>query len=200
MRDKIARDLHDDIGSTLSGINIFSKIALQQMRPGEPGMELMEKISERSKKTMDALSDIVWSINTRNDSMDNFLMRANEYLSVLEVQDIAYDFTIDEGIRQSKIGMILKKELYLIFKEAICNASKYARCSFIQIYLTGHKNICTLYIRDNGKGFNIDSVSSGNGIYNMRQRAKKMNAEFRIESEENNGTTITLNFRITRFR
>jgi ligand-binding sensor domain-containing protein/two-component sensor histidine kinase len=200
MRDKIARDLHDDIGSTLSGINIFSKIALQQMRPGQPGTELMEKISERSKKTMDALSDIVWSINTRNDGMDNFLMKANEYLSVLEVQNIGFDFTVDEEIHQLKIGMIQKRELYLIFKETICNASKYADCSFVQIYLKRHKDICTLIVSDNGKGFNTGNVSSGNGIYNMHQRAKKMTAGLHIESEENKGTTITLNFRITRFR
>jgi two-component sensor histidine kinase len=200
IRDKIARDLHDDIGSTLSGINIFSKIALQQMHAGQPGLELMEKISDRSKITMDALSDIVWSINTRYDTMDNFLVKANEYFSVLDVQNIAYDFTVDEDIRQLKIGMILKKELYLIFKEAVCNASKYARCTFLQIYLTHHKDMCTLSIHDNGKGFDISKVTSGNGIYNMQQRAKKINADFHIESAENKGTTITLKFRITQYR
>src|SRR5665811_1226877 len=98
-------------------------------------------------------------------------------------------------IRDSlKIGMILRRELYLIFKEAVCNAYKYSGCSFIQIYLTRHKDTCTLSIHDNGKGFDADTVTSGNGIYNMRQRAKKMNAEFHIESEENKGTTVTLNF------
>ncbi len=200
MRDKIARDLHDEIGSTLSGINIFSKIALQQMHPGQPGQELIEKISDRSKNTMDALSDIVWSINTRNDGMDNFLAKANEYLSVLEVQDIGFDFTVDDDVNQLKIGMILKKELYLIFKEAICNASKYAACSFVQINLTHHKGTCMLSISDNGKGFNISNISSGNGIYNMEQRAKKMKADFNIQSEEGKGTTVTLKFRITQYR
>lgn len=200
MRDKIARDLHDDIGSTLSGINIFSKIALQQMLPGQPGLDLIEKISERSKKTLDALSDIVWSINTRNDDIDHFLMKANEYLSVLEVQNIGYDFAVGDDIMQLKMDMILRRELYLIFKEAVCNASKYAQCTFVKISLTRHKDTCTLSIHDNGKGFNIHNISSGNGIYNMQQRAKKMNAEFNIESKEGKGTTIILNFRITRFR
>jgi ligand-binding sensor domain-containing protein/two-component sensor histidine kinase len=200
IRDKIARDLHDDIGSTLSGINIFSKIALQQMKPGQPGAELVEKISERSKITMDALSDIVWSINTRNDGMDNFLMKANEYLRILEIQGIGYDFAVDEDMREVKIGMIQKKELYLIFKEAICNASKYAACTFIQIFLTRDKDRCLLSIHDNGRGFDINKLTSGNGIYNMQQRANKMNGVFRIESEENKGTTITVNFKITHFR
>jgi len=201
LRDKIARDLHDDIGSTLSGINIFSKMALQKMHADQSGgLELVEKISERSKNTLDALADIVWSINTRNDGMDNFLMKANEYLAILEAQGIAYDFTVDPDIEQLKIGMILKRELYLIFKEAICNASKYAECSLINISLTRHKEVCTLSIRDNGKGFNKDSVLPGNGIYNMQERSKKMNGELVIDSKENEGTTVTLNFRITRFR
>jgi two-component sensor histidine kinase len=201
IRDKIARDLHDDIGSTLSGINIFSKIALQKMNAVEPGgFELFEKISDRSQKTLDALSDIVWSINTRNDGMDNLLMKANEYLAILEAQGIGFDFRVDPDMEHMKFEMILRRELYLIFKEAVCNAAKYAQCSFIKINLSHYKETCTLTVQDNGVGFNVDAVSSGNGIYNMRQRAEKMNGELTIESKENEGTTIILNFRITRFR
>ena len=202
LRDKIARDLHDDIGSTLSGINIFSKIALQKIDTDKrSSRELLEKISNRSEKTLDALSDIVWSINTRNDGMDNFLRKAREYLAeILEVQSIPYDFNVDQDMENLKIGMATRKELYLIFKEAICNASKYAQCTFIQIDLTKHRDVCTLTIQDNGRGFNINTVSSGNGIYNMKHRAEKMDAVFNIESEENKGTMITLSFRIPRFR
>jgi two-component sensor histidine kinase len=202
LRDKIARDLHDDIGSTLSGINIFSKIALQKISYDQKSSrDLLEKISDRSEKTLDALSDIVWSINTRNDGLDNFLTKAREYLSeVLEPQGILYDFKVDKELEHLKIGMASRKELYLIFKEAVCNASKYSNCSFIQICLTKHKDICKLTIQDNGNGFNIDAVSSGNGIYNMKHRAKKINALLHIESEENEGTLVSLSFNIPRFR
>jgi len=201
MRDKIARDLHDDIGSTLSGINIFSKIAMQKMYADQSGgLELVTKISERSQNTLEALSDIVWSINTRNDGMDNFLMKANEYLSILEVQGIGYDFKVDPELEHMKLGMILRRELYLIFKEAICNAAKYAGCTFIQIYLARNKDHCTLTIHDDGKGFNPDTVGSGNGFYNMRQRAQKMDGDLTVTTRPGEGTLITLNFRITRFR
>jgi len=202
MRDKIARDLHDDIGSTLSGINIFSKIALQNMDSDhKSSRELLEKISNRSEKTMDALSDIVWSINTRNDGMDNFLMKANEYLTeLLEAQGIAYKFTIDPEMEHLKMGMMLRKELYLIFKEAVCNASKYSGCSMILIAFTRHKDVCTLTIHDNGKGFDLAAISTGNGVDNMKQRAKKMNAVVHIESGRDVGTLISLSFHIPRFR
>lgn len=202
LRDKIARDLHDDIGSTLSGINIFSKIALQKINSDtRSSRELLEKISSRSEKTMDALSDIVWSINTRNDGMDNFLTKAREYLAeVLEAQGIPYEFNTDPELENLKIGMADRKELYLIFKEAICNASKYARCSFVKIGFSKFKDTCTLTIHDNGRGFNVTAVSTGNGIYNMKHRAEKMDAAFHIESGENKGTLVTLSFHIPRFR
>jgi len=137
LRNKIARDLHDDIGSTLSGINIFTKIALQKLRRNEAGStELLEKISDRSERTMDALSDIVWSISTKNDLIDNFLVKAREYLAeTLESQGIRYDMHIAEDISHLKLGMELTKEFYLIFKEAICNASKYAQCTLVEICL-----------------------------------------------------------------
>jgi signal transduction histidine kinase len=161
----------------------------------------LEKISDRSEKTMDALSDIVWSINTRNDGMDNFLMKANEYLTeLLEAQGISYQFTVDPEIEGLKIGMILRKELYLIFKEAVCNASKYSGCSMVLISFTRQKEVCTLTIHDDGKGFDMGAVAHGNGIYNMKERAKKMNAEFSIESAKGLGTLITLRFHIPRFR
>jgi ligand-binding sensor domain-containing protein/two-component sensor histidine kinase len=202
LRNKIARDLHDDIGSTLSGINIFSKIALQKLNHNETGSsELLEKISDRSEKTMDALSDIVWSISTKNDRIDNFLVKAREYMAeTLEPQGIRYEMHIDEDISSLKLGMEVRKEFYLIFKEAICNASKYAQCTLIKLSLKKEKDMFTLIIRDNGKGFDIDTVTHGNGLENMQHRAEKMNAKLAIVSAENQGTSIILSFHIPRFR
>jgi len=202
LRNKIARDLHDDIGSTLSGINIFSKIALQKLKHNEAGSgELLEKISDRSEKTMDALSDIVWSISTKNDHIDNFMVKAREYMAeMLEPQGIRFDMQIDEDISHLKLGMESRKEFYLIFKEAICNASKYAQCSLVEILLTKEKDIFTLSIRDNGKGFDTNKATSGNGLQNMQHRAEKMKAKLVINSRLNHGTTVTLSFHIPRFR
>jgi len=202
LRNKIARDLHDDIGSTLSGINIFSKIALQKLKQNEAGSgELLEKISDRSEKTMDALSDIVWSISTRNDRIDNFLVKAREYLAeTLEPQGIRYNIDTEEEITHLKLGMELRKEFYLIFKEAICNASKYAQCTLVEISLTKEKDIFCLSIRDNGKGFDTNKTTSGNGLQNMQHRAEKMKAKLAITSKINQGTLVTLSFHIPRFR
>ncbi|MDP4262819.1 MAG: two-component regulator propeller domain-containing protein [Bacteroidota bacterium] len=199
LRNKIARDLHDDIGSTLSGINIFSKIALQKLPTDQRASgELLQRINTRTEKTMEALSDIVWSINTRKDNMDNVLSRMREYLGeVIEPLGIQYEFLTGEGVHNVHIGMEIRKEVYMIFKEAIHNASKYAACSFIRIELRKENRSLLLLIKDNGKGFDIRSVVPGNGIYNMQERAEKIEAYFEISSEINKGTAIRLLFPIT---
>ena len=79
--------------------------------------------------------------------------------------------------------MQVRKELYLIFKEAIYNACKYAQCDFVNIVLRRKKDTCTLIIQDNGKGFDITTITPGNGIHNMRQRAAKMNAKISIKAK-----------------
>jgi signal transduction histidine kinase len=202
LRDKIARDLHDDIGSTLSGINIFSKLALQRLNSGGgSSRELLEKISEKSENTLDALSDIVWSINTKNDGLNNFLAKAREYLAeLLEVREIAYKIEASAEMEHVKIGMDVRKEIYLIFKEAVYNAAKYAGCTCVTVTMTRRKDTCTLTICDNGQGFDVCNIPAGNGIENMRHRAKKIGAAFEIESRTGEGTTINLRFHIPRFR
>ena len=114
---------------------------------------------------MDALSDIVWSISTKNDRIDNFLIKAREYMAeTLEPQGIRYEMHIDEDISYLKLGMESRKEFYLIFKEAICNASKYAQCTLIEIFLKKDKDNFLLTINDNGKGFDKDKIVPGNGL------------------------------------
>jgi signal transduction histidine kinase len=202
LRNKIARDLHDDIGSTLSGINIFSKIALRKVHSDQDASsELLQKINERSSKTMEALSDIVWSINTRNDSMNNVLAKMREYLGeVLEPAGVQYEFMVDKAINHVHINMEMRKEMYLIFKEAVNNATKYAACSLMQVQLIkGFKSVI-LIIQDNGKGFDVNTIIPGNGIYNMKERSLKIKADITIQSEINKGTFIRLVLPITRNR
>jgi signal transduction histidine kinase len=150
---------------------------------------------------MDALSDIVWSISTKNDRIDNFLIKAREYLAeTLEPQGIRYEMHIDEDIGYLKLGMESRKEFYLIFKEAICNASKYAQCTLVEIFLKKEKDNFQLTINDNGRGFDKDTIVPGNGLENMQHRAEKMNAKLSIISQEGKGTSIILSFHIPRFR
>jgi signal transduction histidine kinase len=202
LRNKIARDLHDDIGSTLSGINIFSKIALQKVQSDtDASSKLLWKINERSAKTMEALSDIVWSINTRNDGMNNVLAKMREYLGeVLEPAGILYDFTADKAIHHIHVDMEIRKEVYLIFKESVYNASRYSRCTHIEVALKKGQKSLELLVEDNGTGFDINTIVPGNGINNMQERAARIKARIFISSQPEKGTCIRLVLPITRNR
>ncbi|MBS1600649.1 MAG: hypothetical protein JST75_20670 [Bacteroidetes bacterium] len=202
LRSKIARDLHDDIGSTLSSINIFSKLALQKVHSDQnKSGELLHKINERSEKTMEALSDIVWSINTRQDDMKNVLAKMLEYLGeVAEPSGIQYEFNVDKSVNNVQVDMEIRKEIYLIFKESINNAVKYAACSLLQVEIKKEQKNLVMVIRDNGKGFNMNNIIPGNGINNMQERASRIKAGIEITSSIGQGTGIRVTLPITRNR
>lgn len=202
LRNKIARDLHDDIGSTLSSINIFSKLALQKVHTDqEKSGELLHKINERSEKTMEALSDIVWSINTRKDHMNNVLAKMLEYLGeVAEPSGIRYEFVAEESISHVQADMEIRKEIYLIFKESINNAVKYASCTLLQVEIKKEQRNLVMSIRDNGKGFDMNKIIPGNGINNMQERVARVKGRIEIISNSGNGTNIRITLPITRNR
>jgi signal transduction histidine kinase len=192
--NKIARDLHDDIGSSLSGLGIYSRMALQNITTDkEDSKMLLQKISERCETVMDALSDIVWSVNTRNDAMDVILTKMREYTAeMLEPQKIDYIITVDEKAAKTKIGIKIRKEFYLVYKEAINNASKYAKCSQICVTINYVAKRLSLTVTDDGEGFTVGEHSKGNGLVNMRERAKKMRGILTVTSKKQQGTTVTL--------
>jgi len=198
IRNRIARDLHDDIGSTLSGINIFSKLALQKLGTDKEGSsQLLQKINERSAKTMEALSDIVWSINTSQGNMSQVLARMLEYLGeVAEPLNIQYEFIADPAVYGLQLDIETKKEVYLIFKEAVYNASKYSGCRSIKVEIRKENGII-MTVTDDGKGFDIKNIIPGNGINNMQERAAKIDAKIKITSEAGRGTEIRLLFPLT---
>lgn len=194
LRNDIARDLHDDIGSALSSIKVMSKVALQ----GSSGKTEMvknnlEKIHENSNNILDSMSDIVWAINPINDSFEKTIFRMKEFAAdILEPQDIQYEFRLTENLHSTSMNLKERKDFFLFFKEAINNAAKYSRSTIVTIDLYRQDGFLILKVADNGIGFDTGKNSSGNGLRNMNQRAKELNGEFSISSEPNKGTTIEL--------
>jgi len=118
-------------------------------------------------------------------------------VELIAERNISYDINFDELLNHVKLTMEQRRNIYLIFKEAVNNAVKYADCSHIKLILTLHNNILVMEIDDNGKGFNETTNNYGNGIYNMQDRAKEMHASISISSKENLGTTICLKLPLT---
>jgi len=200
IRQRIARDLHDEIGSTLSSISIMSRMAATgQQNSGKNTGEWMNSIGIASGKAMSLMSDIVWSVNPENDKMENIISRMREYASqTLEASGILLEFNPGASISNLKIPMEHRKDFYLIFKEAINNIAKYSGASATNIQLTLEHRMLKMKISDNGSGFDLYNYPAGNGLKNMRSRAEGLKAKFEIASIPNKGTTISITLPLNR--
>lgn len=190
LRNKLASDLHDDVGSTLSSISIFSQMAQLQSKEVIP---LLETIEESSRKMLDAMSDIVWTINSENDQFEKIVLRMRNFAyELLGAKKIDFEFNADDDVVKMKIPMTIRKNLYLIFKEATNNMVKYSGADKALFTVKGEKNNLTLLIHDNGKGFDTRQPTEGNGLKNMKKRADEMGGLFIIDSHPGKGTTVQL--------
>lgn len=194
LRHRVARDLHDDMGSTLSTINILSSMAKARMNtdPVRTG-EYLSKISENSQRMMEAMDDIIWSIKPSNDSMQRIAARMREFAtSVLEAKDIDLEFLIREDINEVKLNMEARRDFFLVFKEAVNNAAKYSGAAKVIVSVTMENGRLLLRVKDNGRGFDVNIVNDGNGLGNMRKRTDHMNGRLQILSKPGVGTTVTV--------
>lgn len=201
VRARLSRDLHDDIGATLSSINILNILSTVAQRKAEAGDEAgaaasLTGISERTQRLMRNMSDIVWSVDPDHDTMEELLARMREFgAAVLEPKDINYRFESSGNLRATVPPMV-KSNLYLIFKEAVNNAAKHADATEVTVCLKHETSSLRMTIADNGKGMentgNGNGLPAGNGLRNMRARAQEMRAEIQQHTAVGMGTTIEL--------
>ncbi|MEO7311688.1 MAG: two-component regulator propeller domain-containing protein [Chitinophagaceae bacterium] len=194
VRNRIARDLHDDMGSTLSTINILSEMAKRKVQTDtQKTSEYIEKISDNSQRMMEAMDDIVWSINPINDNMQRIVARMREYATnILEAKDIAYQFKADESLNDIKIDPEKRRDLFLIFKEAVNNLAKYSKCDHAHIAIKMHRKNVVMLIEDDGVGFDTHIADSGNGLTNMKKRAELLSGRLEIKSSPGKGTRVIM--------
>jgi two-component sensor histidine kinase len=190
IRNNIASDLHDDIGSTLNSISIYSEVAKQQAGQNIPALEM---IGNSSRKVIESMSDIVWTINPENDSFEKIIVRMRSFAhQLLNARKVEYTFEVDEKLNSVTLPMLVRKNFYLVFKEGITNLVKYSGASRVAISLKEENGFVVLKIRDNGIGIPVNSETQGNGLMNMRRRAREINASLDIFSANGEGTGIEL--------
>lgn len=210
IRNKIAQDLHDNVGSTLSSISVYSQVAkiYHQQQRKDDLQNALEKISGASSEMISELNDTVWAINPRNDNMEIILQRMESLARpLLAAQNIEYHFHYDKQIVVINLDMEKRKNFYLIFKEGINNALKYSESRNLEVKIEQKGNTLCMKIIDDGKGFDIrktsegfkssDAYGGGNGLKNMQMRAKQMDGSLKIETVPGHGTTLELKFPIT---
>ncbi len=202
-RSTIASDLHDDIGATLSSINIYSQLAKESLHNGKSETApLLEKISDVSQEMMNNMSDVIWSIKPSHNETENLADR---------IRNLSSEFLIPAGIsfemnevnpdkKALSLSHEMKRNIFLVAKEALNNIVKYSKASKVFIKLEISDELLILHIQDNGSGFGIDEQmnSKGNGLKNMKHRTEQSGGVFVLKSSVGKGTVINAAFRIDR--
>lgn len=192
VQDKIARDLHDDVGSTLSSIAIMTQVAQNQLdNAPEKAKIILHEISQNAQEMLENMSDIVWTNKVLNDNFEQLIVRMQEFSAkMLEPKGIEYKFSFDESLKNTKLNAQKYYDFYMIFKEAVNNATKYSEAKLFTISLLKKQSTLLMSIIDDGNGFDQKHQKLGNGILNMKKRTEQLKGIFKIESEIGIGTKI----------
>ncbi len=192
VRMRIATDLHDDIGSSLSQIAILSEVARRRPGVAEP----LDQIAETSRETLDSMSDIVWAINPSKDNLHDLLHRMRRFASdVLDAKEIDCRFDFNDGGRGISLGADMRREIFLMFKECVNNVAKHSGAKSAKIGVRSDEREIKIRVEDDGVGFQSDQEhdgQGGNGLINLKRRAETLGGVARIESEEKKGTVVEI--------
>ena len=200
IKNDISKDLHDDVGANLSTISIFAEIASDPQKTKEEIQKITNKILSFSNTSQESMSDIIWMIDSKNDTFLKLISRIEGvYNESIEKNNTQVMFKYDSEIENLTLTTIQIKSIYLIFKEAINNINKYAHATKVEITILKKKKNIELKIVDNGVGFEIDKIINndnlnGNGLKNMKLRTKEINGDLIILSSQKEGTKIILTF------
>jgi signal transduction histidine kinase len=209
MRTDIASNLHDDIGSTLSSISIYSAAAQQSViqNEKEKAIKYLKQLGNEARDTISNMSDIVWAINPRNDSADRLIARMKSYATEMcSAKGIQLTMDVQSFEEMGNWSMAVRNNFYLIFKEAINNSVKYSDSPTLEIIFMKTTEGLELKVKDLGVGFDLEDPNEtgspsnsftqnvgGNGIINMRERANDISAKLSIHSAKNGmGTEVIL--------
>lgn len=211
VRKRIATDLHDDVGSSLTKIALLSEAARQKVaHVNKDASERLNTVTTISNELMEAMSDIVWAINPQKDYLSDLTQRMRRYMSdIFTACHVDFRFRAPALDRDMRLGANIRRELFLIFKESVNNVVKHSECSEVNLELSIEGDWLALEISDNGKGFNpalakadtgflTSQYRGGNGLASMRRRAREMGGQFEIITGAGCGSVMILKLPIGR--
>ena len=191
IRNRVARDLHDDIGSTLSSIAVYSSV-LENRLQQEKEKSIVTEIKEKATDSIQNMSDIVWAIQPENDSLQDFVQRFKAWaIPLLESRNIAFVIQHDTGHATVSLNMLQRRNLYLVCKEALNNCIKYAQASKIEFTYRITGRTLQISLQDNGIGFDELQLARRNGLLNMKHRMEELKGTLIIETAPGSGCRIT---------
>jgi ligand-binding sensor domain-containing protein/signal transduction histidine kinase len=192
VRMRIATDLHDDIGSSLSQIAILSEVAHQRAAGSHAG-EPIERIGTLSRELLDSISDIVWAIQPHKDHLSDLKQRMRRFAAdVLSTRNVEMHWSDSDSGRDLELDTELRRQVYLIFKESINNIARHSQATEAHIALRVVDRKLVLEVSDNGCGMESAGRHDGNGLESMKLRAARLGGELQVNSSAGQGTTVLL--------
>jgi signal transduction histidine kinase len=191
-RARIARDLHDDLGASLTEISILAALAAEDAdkTPLQPSLE---QLSNKAKHVVSGLDEIVWAVNPREDTLrslvDYLAAFAREFLDIARMP-LRLDVTDD--IPDLPLVAVKRHGVFLAAREALNNIVKHSEASLVSLHIRIRDHVLEIRIQDNGKGFEPDYATSGNGLGNLRSRMMEAGGDCRIETHRGLGTVVYL--------
>ncbi|GAB2560593.1 tetratricopeptide repeat-containing sensor histidine kinase [Spirosoma areae] len=200
LRQQIAHDLHDEVGSTLSSISLLSgmtdKLLTEISLPTDESasaQRMVKKIYSDARQILESVDEIIWTINPGNDSLHRIALRLQEYAQpLMESKQIDFNFSVGPALDQLPVSMEVRRNLFLIGKEAINNLVKYSQATQATLRFDHHNGQINVLIEDNGRGFDVAQPSQRTGQASMQQRAKAMGGVLEIHSAPGQGTRLHL--------
>jgi len=195
-RQRIARDMHDDLGSSLSALSLTTEIA-RNKKTSELKTEI-EKINTAAREISGKIREVIWTVSSRNDTLENLVSYLHNYaLDLFESTSQDFNLSLPKDIPNAFINGEFRRNIFLAFKEALNNLIKYAGATKVSIAFEITGNLFSICVEDNGRGFDPSLLqnSSGNGLRNMQSRMKDISGTCVITTGEN-GTTVKFGFEL----
>lgn len=193
IRNNIASDLHDDIGASLSNIHILNELTRRHAGQPEKVQEYLGKAAEDIRHVSEGVSDIVWNINPRYDSLDQLFIRMKRYAAdVFDSMNIHYSLNFPENAGNHFLDMNRRRDFYLLFKDAVNNLAKHSKATHASVEISIGPHQIGLLIEDNGVGFDGSAAADTNGLHTIEQRAKLLNGDFSVNRIPGIGTKLEL--------
>jgi hypothetical protein len=193
IRQRIAADLHDEVGANLSSITFIIELLRKKLSGPESELKpLIEKISRNSQESATLINDTIWALNPEYDSLEKLAEKMKSFAAeILASRDIALTFTPAKTIK-TNLSIDQRRDIYLIFKEAVNNAAKHSGANQVTIEMSEKDDSLEISIADNGKGFDTVKTYAGNGLKNYNHRSRSGEVSVKVQSAPGNGTVIRI--------
>ncbi|MBL8113579.1 MAG: hypothetical protein JNK60_11880, partial [Acidobacteria bacterium] len=204
VRARLAKDLHDDLGASLSRLSILSEVAARRERDGASSRDIIETIGEVSRSVVERLADGIWAVDPRRDDLGSLGERLRlQAAEVLDPLGVSWRIEIPPGAAEVPLHPERRRHVYLLFKEALTNAARHSAARHLVLGVSVVEGDLSFTLHDDGRGFDTGLTSGerrlvgGNGLANMKTRAEALGGKLLVTSAPGKGTRITLKIPLT---